>query len=220
MAALFNYIKDPDAIYAQSFQRVRAAVPELVDIPAPMAALVERIIHASAMPDIIDDLTWSDDVVDRSINSLSKGKPIICDCQMLASGITTKFLPASNPIIVTLNYPDVAAEAKMLATTRSAAAVNHWLPDIEDAVVVFGNAPTALFHLLEKLDSGWPKPAAILGFPVGFVGATESKDALISASGDIPFITVKGRRGGSAMAAAAINALAIMATASIRGEDT
>jgi precorrin-8X/cobalt-precorrin-8 methylmutase len=218
MPRLYDYIKDPDVIYAQSFERVRAAVPALADLPKSVASLVERIIHASAMPDVIDDLIWSDDIVDHAIGSLRQGKPIICDCQMLASGITAKFLPAKNPIIVTLNHADVAAEAKMLGTTRSAAAVEHWRDNIEGAVVAFGNAPTALFHLLEHLASGWPKPAAILGFPVGFVGATESKDALIAGSGETPFITIKGRRGGSAMAAAAVNALAIMACASSGGE--
>ncbi|MEC8727592.1 MAG: precorrin-8X methylmutase [Pseudomonadota bacterium] len=220
MSAVYDYIKDPDVIYAQSFERVRAAVPALADLPKSVAPLVERIIHASAMPDVIDDLIWSDDIVDRTMGCLRQGKPIICDCQMLASGITAKFLPAKNPVIVTLNHADVAAEAKMLGTTRSAAAVDHWHDDIEGAIVAFGNAPTALFHLLERLASGWPKPAAILGFPVGFVGATESKDALIADAGKTPFITIKGRRGGSAMAAAAVNALAIMASAATDGEQT
>jgi precorrin isomerase len=218
MPERFDYIKDPEAIYAQSFEQVRAAVPSLADLPPALAALVERIIHASAMPDVINDLVWSDDVVERAVTSLRQGKPIICDCQMVASGITARFLPANNPVIVTLNHDDVAAEAKTLATTRSAAAVNRWLPDIEGAVVVFGNAPTALFHLLEQLASGWPKPAVILGFPVGFVGATESKDALIYAHCDTPYITLTGRRGGSAMAAAAVNALAIIAASGI-GDD-
>ena len=218
MATFFDYIKDPDAIYTQSFERVRAAVPALADLPPSIAPLVERIIHASAMPDVIDDLIWSDNIIDRAVSSLSRGKPILCDCQMLGSGITSRFLPAQNPIIVTLNHADVASAAKRLETTRSAAAVELWLPHIEDAIVAFGNAPTALFHLLERLASGWPKPAAILGFPVGFVGAAESKQALIESAHNSAFITLKGRRGGSAMAAAAVNALTIMASATGRGD--
>jgi precorrin isomerase len=130
---------------------------------------------------------------------------------MVASGITRSFLPANNLVVVTLNNDSIRDEAASLATTRSAAAVNHWVPHLEGAVAVFGNAPTALFHLLEGLDRGWPMPAAILGFPVGFVGAAESKDALINADHKMEFITLKGRRGGSAMAAAAVNALAILA---------
>jgi precorrin-8X/cobalt-precorrin-8 methylmutase len=211
MPPAYDYLKDPAAIYALSFARVQEAVPKLKSMDKGLAQLVGRIIHASAAPDVMDDLVWSDHIIPRSVDALRAGVPILCDCQMVASGITRSFLPADNPIVVTLNHDGVRDEAAALATTRSAAAVNHWVPHLEGAVVVFGNAPTALFHLLEGLDRGWPMPAAILGFPVGFVGAAESKEALINLGHSMEFITLKGRRGGSAMAAAAVNALAILA---------
>lgn len=211
MPPAYDYIKDPEAIYALSFARVREAVPKLQTMESGLAQLAGRIIHASAMPDVMDDLVWSDHIVPHAVAALQKGAPILCDCQMVASGITKTFLAAENPVVVTLNDAAIREEAATLGTTRSAAAVNHWLPHLEGAIAVFGNAPTALFHLLEGLDKDWPKPAAILGFPVGFVGAAESKDALIAAPHDVAFITLKGRRGGSAMAAAAVNALAILA---------
>ncbi len=211
MPPAYDYIKDPEAIYALSFARVREAVPKLQTMESGLAQLAGRIIHASAMPDVMDDLVWSDHIVPHAVAALQKGAPILCDCQMVASGITKTFLAAENPVVVTLNDAAIREEAATLGTTRSAAAVNHWLPHLEGAIAVFGNAPTALFHLLEGLDKDWPKPAAILGFPVGFVGAAESKDALIAAPHDVAFITLTGRRGGSAMAAAAVNALAILA---------
>ena len=190
---------------------MREAVPKLQAMEPELAQLAGRVIHASAMPDVMDDLVWSDHIVPRAVDALQKGAPILCDCQMVASGITRSFLPADNAVVVTLNDEAIRDEAAALGTTRSAAAVNHWLPHLDGAVAVFGNAPTALFHLLEGLDKGWPMPSAILGFPVGFVGAAESKDALIKADHSVDFITLKGRRGGSAMAAAAVNALAIIA---------
>jgi len=211
MPPAYDYLKDPGAIYALSFARVREAVPKLQAMEPELAQLAGRVIHASAMPDVMDDLVWSDHIVPRAVEALRKGAPILCDCQMVASGITRSFLPADNAVVVTLNNEAIRDEAAALGTTRSAAAVNHWLPHLDGAVAVFGNAPTALFHLLEGLDKGWPMPSAILGFPVGFVGAAESKDALIKADHSVDFITLKGRRGGSAMAAAAVNALAIIA---------
>ena len=211
MPPAYDYLKDPGAIYALSFARVREAVPKLQAMEPELAQLAGRVIHASAMPDVMDDLVWSDHIVPRAVDALRKGSPILCDCQMVASGITRSFLPADNAVVVTLNDEAIRDEAAALGTTRSAAAVNHWLPHLDGAVAVFGNAPTALFHLLEGLDKGWPMPSAILGFPVGFVGAAESKDALIKADHSVDFITLKGRRGGSAMAAAAVNALAIIA---------
>ena len=211
MPPAYDYLQDPAAIYALSFARVLEAVPKLKSMETGLAQLAGRVIHASATPDVMDDLVWSDHIVPRAVNALRAGAPILCDCQMVASGITRSFLPANNLVVVTLNNDSIRDEAASLATTRSAAAVNHWVPHLEGAVAVFGNAPTALFHLLEGLDRGWPMPAAILGFPVGFVGAAESKDALINADHKMEFITLKGRRGGSAMAAAAVNALAILA---------
>jgi precorrin-8X/cobalt-precorrin-8 methylmutase len=211
MPPAYDYLKDPAAIYALSFARVRETVPELKAMEPGLAQLAGRIIHASAMPDVMDDLIWSDHIVSRAVDALRKGMPILCDCQMVASGITQSFLPADNPVVVTLNNSTIRDEAAALATTRSAAAVNHWLPHLDGAIAVFGNAPTALFHLLEGFHNGWPMPAAVLGFPVGFVGAAESKDALIQADLGVEFITLKGRRGGSAMAAAAVNALAMIA---------
>ncbi|MGI9450793.1 MAG: precorrin-8X methylmutase, partial [Geminicoccaceae bacterium] len=165
-------------------------------------------IHACGMPDIVDDLAYAGDAVDASKRSLSEGRPILVDATMVAAGIISRRLPADNAIICTLNDERTPALAKDLGTTRSAAAVDLWLPHLEGAIVAIGNAPTALFRLLELLDEGAPRPAAILGFPVGFIGAAESKQALIEHPSAPPFIALRGRRGGSALAAAAVNALA------------
>ena len=204
-----DYLKDPAAIYALSFARVREAVPALAELPPPLASVLTRIIHASAQADVMDDLAWSADAVESAVAALKKGAPILCDCSMVAAGITRKFLPADNAVLVPLTRDGIGAEAERLNTTRSAAAVEHWQGDLAGAIAVFGNAPTALFHLLEGLSRGWAHPAVILGFPVGFVGAAESKTALIKDARD--FITIRGKRGGSAMAAAAVNALALLA---------
>jgi len=211
MAGLYTYLRDPDAIYALSFERVRAAVP-LERFPRDVAEIVLRVVHACGMPEIADDIAYSDDVAGRTVLALRGGAPIIADCAMVASGITKRFLPAGNEIIMTLNDDDIPAKANALGTTRSAAAVESWYPFLDGAVVAIGNAPTALFHLLERLDEGWPAPAVILAFPVGFVGAAESKAALaINPPANSAFMCLSGTRGGSAMASAAVNAAALLA---------
>ena len=211
MAEVYDYLKDPVAIYALSFNRVREAVPALAELPPPLASVLARIIHASAQADIMEDLAWSAHAVENAVAALKKGAPILCDCTMVAAGITRKFLPANNQVLVPLTRDGIGVEAERLNTTRSAAAVEHWQSDLAEAIAVFGNAPTALFHLLEGLSRGWARPAVILGFPLGFVGAHEAKTALIEAARASDFITIKGKRGGSAMAAAAVNGLALLA---------
>jgi precorrin-8X/cobalt-precorrin-8 methylmutase len=202
-----DYIRDGNEIYRRSFSIIRSEA-NLENLPTDLATVVVRLIHTSGMVDIVNDISASFDAVTAGRAALKSGKPILCDAQMVASGITKKRLPADNPIICTLNNPEVPTLAQKMSNTRSAVALELWKPYLEGAVVVIGNAPTALFHLLEMLDAGVSKPALILGFPVGFVGAAESKAALAENSRGVPFITLHGRRGGSAMAAAAINALA------------
>jgi len=202
-----DYVRDPVEIYRRSFAAVEQAA-NLDHLPQGIRALAARLVHASAMPEIIDHLAFSNDVAVRAHQALAKGGPVLVDCQMLAAGITRRRLPAANDIICTLNDDGVAERAERLGTTRSAAAVDLWAPHLAGAVVAIGNAPTALFRLLELLDEGAPHPAAILGFPVGFVGAAESKQALADSPLPVPFVTLKGRLGGSAMAAAAVNAIA------------
>ncbi|XDZ65140.1 precorrin-8X methylmutase [Alphaproteobacteria bacterium LSUCC0684] len=211
MAGLYTYIRDPDAIYALSFERVRAAV-ELARFPEDVAEIVLRVVHSCGMPEIAEDIIYSEDVARRAVAALRRGAPIIADCAMVASGITRRFLPAQNEIIMTLKDGDIPSKAKALGTTRSAAAVESWPPFLDGAVVAIGNAPTALFHLLERLDEGWPAPAVIFAFPVGFVGAAESKAALAANPPlNSAFMCLSGTRGGSAMASAAINAAALLA---------
>lgn len=166
-----------------------------------------RLVHACGMPDIVPDLCWSGDPVPSAAGALACGAPIICDCEMVQRGVTTEGLPRENPVLCTLPDPRVVPLSRSQGTTRSAAAVELWRPMLKDAVVAIGNAPTALFRLLELLEEGADQPAAIFAFPVGFVGAAESKQALVAAGLDIPFVTLSGRRGGSALAAAAVNAL-------------
>jgi len=203
----FDYLRDPAEIYQRSFELVREAA-DLTGIEADMEPVALRLIHACGIPDILDDLTHSPGAAAAGRRALEAGAEILVDAEMVASGITRSRLPADNAVCCTLNdeaVPELAAE---LCTTRSAAAMDLWLPRLAGSVAVFGNAPTALFRLLELLAEGAEPPALILGFPVGFVGAAESKDALMEHAGDIPFITLRGRRGGSALAAAAVNALA------------
>lgn len=201
------YLKDPAAIYAESFATVRREAR--LDRFAPaMAALAVRVIHASGSVDLADRLAFSAAAAEAGAAALAGGAPIICDCEMAAAGVVRQCLTAHNEVLVTLNDPAVPGLAKTLGTTRSAAAVDLWADRIGGAVVAIGNAPTALFHLLDRLDQGWPRPALILGFPVGFVGAAESKAELARDPRGCDFVTLRGRRGGSAIASAAVNALA------------
>jgi precorrin-8X/cobalt-precorrin-8 methylmutase len=204
---MLDYIRDGQAIYRASFATIRAEA-NLDAIPADLEKLAVRVIHACGMTDVIDDLVFSPGAGTAGRAALSRGAPILCDARMVAEGITRARLPANNRVICTLNDPSVPERARALGNTRSAAALELWRPDLEGSVVVIGNAPTALFHLLDMLDAGAPKPALILGFPVGFIGAAESKALLAADSRGVPFVALRGRRGGSAMAAAAVNALA------------
>ena len=203
---MLEYIRDGQEIYRQSFATIRAEA-NLAAIPADLEKLAVRVIHACGMTDAIDDLRFSPGAGAAGRAALAAGAPVLCDARMVAEGITRARLPARNRVICTLGDPSVPGRARALGNTRSAAAVDLWLPDLSGSVVAIGNAPTALFHLLDMLDAGAPVPAAVIGLPVGFVGARESKDAL-AADGRVPFLIVKGRKGGSAMAAAAVNALA------------
>ncbi len=203
---MIDYNRDAHDIYRHSFAIIRAET-RLDHLPADVEPLAVRIVHSCGMPDIVDDLQFSPDAGTVGRTALAAGAAILCDSQMVAEGITRSRLPANNAVICTLSDPSVPELAKQLGTTRSAAALELWQQHLAGAVVVIGNAPTALFRLLELLDAGAPRPALILGLPVGFVGAAESKAALAADSRGIPFLTVRGRRGGSAMAAAAVNAL-------------
>jgi len=201
------YLKNPEAIYAESFAAVRREA-RLGRFDRGMEALAIRVIHACGMVDLADRLAFSADAFRAGAAALAAGAPVLCDCQMVGTGVIRRTLPAGNEVVVTLNDDRAPGLAADLGTTRSAAAVEMWRDRIEGAVVAVGNAPTALFHLLERLDQGWPKPALILGFPVGFVGAAESKAELAANPRGCDFVALRGRRGGSAMAAAAVNALA------------
>ena len=200
------YLRDPAAIYRRSFEIIRAEA-DLGGFTPGERAVVERVIHACGMPDIVADLRFGGDAVAATHTALGAGAPIFTDSRMAASGVIRDRLPAGNAVTCLLDLPGVDASSKELATTRSAASIDAAADRLGGAVVVIGNAPTALFRLLERLDDGAPCPAVVLGFPVGFVGAAESKAALAGRT-DVPFITVLGRRGGSAMAAGALNALA------------
>lgn len=202
-----KYERVPNAIYKQSFATV-ANEANLGRFPQDLQAVVTRLIHACGMVEIADRISFSADAGQAGREALQAGAPILCDCEMVGAGIIRRYLPKDNDVIVTLNDPMTPDLAKQIGNTRSAAAVELWKDHLDGAVVAIGNAPTALFHLLELLDAGYPKPACILGFPVGFVGAAESKAELASNSRDCNFITLRGRKGGSAMASAAVNALA------------
>lgn len=202
-----EYIKNGEEIYRKSFAIIRAET-NWENLPDDLAHVAVRLIHSCGMTDITEDLEASPDAVKIGRNALAGGAAILCDSQMVANGITKARLPKNNPIICTLNYPEVTELARQINNTRSAAALELWQPHLAGAVVAIGNAPTALFRLLELLDQNVDKPALILGFPVGFVGAAESKIELATNSRGVPFITLHGRRGGSAIAAAAVNALA------------
>ncbi|MEM7406500.1 MAG: precorrin-8X methylmutase [Pseudomonadota bacterium] len=207
LSAPFDYIRDPQAIYARSFALVRQAT-DLSDVPPAIEPLVVRLVHACGMPDIVTDLAFSVGIEQAAWRALKAGAPLFADCEMVVNGIIRSRLPAANEVICTLNEAGVADDAKALSTTRSAAAVDRWLTHPPGGVVVVGNAPTALFRVLELMAAGRLRPAAVLGFPVGFVGAAESKQALTEHHAGTPYVTLLGQRGGSAIAAAAVNGLA------------
>ena len=201
------YERVPSEIYARSFATVRSEA-RLDRFPEDLVPMVIRLIHSCGMIEIADRLAFSDGAFGAGAAALQAGKPILCDCEMVGLGIIRRYLPSENEVIVTLNDSKIPMLVAEIGNTRSAVAVKLWRDHIEGAVVAIGNAPTALFHLLELLDQGWPKPAVILGFPVGFVGAAESKAELAARSRGCEFVTLRGRKGGSALASAAVNALA------------
>ncbi|WP_067686515.1 precorrin-8X methylmutase [Nocardia jejuensis] len=201
-----SYLTDGAEIYRRSFATIRAEA-DLARFPADVSQVVVRMIHACGQVDLAADVEYSDGVVAAARTALRSGAPILCDANMVASGVTRTRLPAGNDVLCLLADPRVPALAEQIGNTRSAAALELWRDRLEGAVVAIGNAPTALFHLLDLLDAGAPRPAAVLGIPVGFIGAAESKQALAE-YGDIEFLTVRGRRGGSAITAAALNAIA------------
>ncbi|WP_067821684.1 precorrin-8X methylmutase [Nocardia inohanensis] len=201
-----SYIKDGAEIYRRSFATIREEA-DLARFPADVSQVVVRMIHACGQVDLAGDVEFSTDVVAKARAALRAGAPILCDANMVASGVTRKRLPADNDVLCLLGDPRVPDLAAELGNTRSAAALELWRDRLDGAVVAVGNAPTALFHLLDMLDAGAPKPAAVLGIPVGFIGAAESKQALAEYGG-VEFLTVRGRRGGSAITAAALNAIA------------
>jgi precorrin-8X/cobalt-precorrin-8 methylmutase len=206
VSARHDYIREGAEIYRRSFSIIRAEA-DLTRFSGTAERVVVRMIHACGMTDLPKDVDLSTDFAEAAEAALRRGVPILCDAKMVANGITRARLPASNEVVCTLDDPRVPALAADLGNTRSAAAMELWRERLEGALVVVGNAPTALFRLLEMLDAGAPKPAAVIGIPVGFIGAAESKEAL-ARDGRIPYLVVHGRRGGSAMAAAAVNALA------------
>ena len=201
------YLRDGTAIYERSFAIIRAEA-DLSRFSEDEADVAVRMIHACGVVELAPHIVFGNGLVAAARGALASGAPILCDSEMVGRGITRARLPAHNEVICTLNDPRVVDLAQRLATTRSAAALDLWTERLAGAVIAIGNAPTALFRLLDLLDAGVPKPAAILGIPVGFVGAAESKDALAADPRGVPFLTVRGRMGGSAMTAAAINALA------------
>ncbi|MEU8828036.1 precorrin-8X methylmutase [Streptomyces sp. NPDC048636] len=204
---VFDYEKDGAAIYRASFATIRAEA-DLGGLPSDVSQVAVRMIHACGMVDLVRDLGYSSEVVSRARAALRSGAPILCDAQMVASGVTRKRLPAGNDVVCTLSDPGVPELAREMGTTRSAAALELWRDRLEGSVVAVGNAPTALFRLLEMIEEGAPRPAAVIGVPVGFIGAAESKEALAGHPAALDHLVVRGRRGGSAMAAAAVNAIA------------
>jgi precorrin-8X/cobalt-precorrin-8 methylmutase len=201
------YLRDGATIYERSFAIIRSEA-DLSRFSAEEADVAVRMIHACGVVEAAANILFGGNLVAAARSALAVGAPILCDAEMVAHGITRARLPASNEVVCTLNDPRVAALAKQQGTTRSAAAIDLWGDRLGGAIVAIGNAPTALFHLLNLISNGAPKPAAILGIPVGFVGAAESKEGLAANSYGVPFLTVRGRMGGSAMTAAAVNALA------------
>lgn len=202
-----DYERDGATIYRQSFATIRAEA-DLAAVPADLEPVVVRMIHACGDVDLVHLVAASHDLPTAARASIDAGRPIWCDSNMVAHGITRSRLPADNDVRCALGDPGIVDAARVAGTTRSAVAVDRWVADLDGAVAVVGNAPTALFRLLELILSGAARPAAIIGIPVGFVGAAESKEALIATPHGVPYLTVRGRRGGSAIAAAAVNALA------------
>ncbi|QFZ18048.1 precorrin-8X methylmutase [Saccharothrix syringae] len=202
-----SYVRDGAEIYRRSFATIRAEA-DLDRFPADVARVVVRMIHACGMVDLVDDVAFSPGVVRGAREALLGGAPVLCDAQMVASGVTRRRLPADNEVLCLLGDPRVPALAEEIGNTRSAAALELWGERLDGAVVAIGNAPTALFHLLDMVAAGAPRPAAVLGVPVGFIGAAESKDALAANALGLEYLVVRGRRGGSAMTAAAVNAIA------------
>jgi precorrin-8X/cobalt-precorrin-8 methylmutase len=202
-----TYVKDGAAIYRQSFATIRAEA-DLTGLPADVAQVAVRMIHACGMVDLPQDIAYSPNVVAKARAALRAGAPILCDARMVASGVTRKRLPADNEVVCMLGDPRVPDLAARLGNTHSVAGFELLRDRLGDSVVAIGNAPTALFHLLEMIAAGAPRPAAVLGIPVGFVGARESKEALAANDSGLEYLVVHGRRGGSAITAAAVNAIA------------
>lgn len=202
-----RYERDGAAIYRASFATIRQEA-DLARVPPALERVAVRMMHACGMTDLVDDLAWSAGFAEQAEAALTAGAPVFCDSSMVAAGITRARLPAGNDVLCTLRDPRTAALARQLGTTRTAASVELWRDRLDGALVAVGNAPTALFHLLEIVAAGAPRPAAVIGVPVGFVGAAESKAALARSPLRLEFLTVRGRRGGSAIASAAVNALA------------
>lgn len=202
-----EYVREGAEIYRQSFATIRAEA-DLSRMSDDLARVAVRMIHSCGMVDLVDDLAWSPGVVTAARSALQHGAPVLCDAKMVAAGVTRRRLPADNRVLCTLDEPGVPELAAQLQNTRSAAAMEHWREHLDGAVVAIGNAPTALFRLLELVAEGAGRPAAVLGIPVGFVGAVESKQALAESPHGLEHLVVRGRRGGSALTAAAINAMA------------
>jgi precorrin-8X/cobalt-precorrin-8 methylmutase len=203
---VIDYIRDGAEIYRHSFATIRDEA-DLAILPGDLEPVAVRMIHTCGMVDLVEDLEYSLEFVEAGRAALRAGAPVLCDANMIASGVTRKRLPAANEVLCTLSDPSVPGLAERMGTTRSAAALELWRDRLPGSVVAIGNAPTALFRLLELLDEGVGAPAAIIGVPVGFVGAAESKDELVTRA-PAPYLAVRGRRGGSAMAVAAVNAIA------------
>ena len=203
----YQYETDGAEIYRQSFRQIRE-LSDLARFSTLEEQVVVRMIHAAGLPELAGSVHFSEGMVEQARQALESGAPILCDTRMVKEGVTRTRLPAENQVICSLNAPEVPSLARLLRTTRSAAALELWRPQLEGALVAIGNAPTALFHLLNMLEApDCPRPAAIIGCPVGFVGAIESKDALWEAM-PVPCCIVSGRLGGSAITAAALNAIA------------
>ncbi|CAM2882705.1 precorrin-8X methylmutase [Prescottella defluvii] len=204
---MIDYIRDGAEIYRQSFATIRAEA-DLTRFPADVSQAVVRMIHATGQVDLVDDIAFTPNVVADAREALRRGAPILCDAKMVAAGVTRKRLPRDNDVLCMLDDPRTPVLAKAIDNTRSAAALELWGDKLDGAVVAIGNAPTALFHLLNLIEAGAPRPAAIVGGPVGFIGAVESKEALIEHPAALPHLMLRGRRGGSAITAAALNAIA------------